>query len=615
MSYLVLARKWRPQQLQEILGQDHVTRTLTNALASGRIAHAFLFTGARGVGKTSAARILAKALCCERGSQPTPTPCGECSACLEIAEGRATDVFEIDAASNTGVANVREIIDNVRYLPSKTRFKIYIIDEVHMLSTGAFNALLKTLEEPPPHVKFILATTDVHKVPVTILSRCQRYDFRRIALGKVAERLSAILAAEGIEHDPSALYAVARESEGSMRDAQSILEQVLTYADGTRLDGSRVREALGVADQAVLDEVIAALLGRQPGRVIELVKDVHDRGLDLARFAGALVELVRDLLLARLLADPRSVLDRPSDEITQLVQRAKEIDPQSLERLFDRLAEIVETVAESPFPRYALEVHLASLAEAPPRVDLEALVKKLDRLEGALAAQSTPATVAPGGAASRPFRAPELRADPTSPAVRQDALPVSSPPVSSLPGSSLPGSPLPVSPLPVSPPPGSPPPLAPPPGSPPPPPVSLPRDGASFSDFVAVVRKKRPSLSSLLQVRPLAFGAGAVELGCETSFDESQLTHVDTKRFLEGVLAELFGRPTELRVRRIAKGEAPAAPAEAAPMPATLSEAEEAERAERRADKIRDAKDRPAVRALMQELGASVAKVRPVDES
>lgn len=579
MSYLVLARKWRPQQLQEILGQDHVTRTLTNALASGRIAHAFLFTGARGVGKTSAARILAKALCCERSGQPTPTPCGECTACVEIAEGRATDVFEIDAASNTGVANVREIIDNVRYLPSKTRFKIYIIDEVHMLSTGAFNALLKTLEEPPPHVKFILATTDVHKVPVTILSRCQRYDFRRIALGKVAERLSAILTAEGIEHEPSALYAVARESEGSMRDAQSILEQVLTYADGTRLDGSRVREALGVADQAVLDEVIASLLGRQPGRVIELVKDVHDRGLDLARFAGALVELVRDLLLARLLADPRSVLDRPSDEITQLVQRAKEIDPQSLERLFDRLAEIVETVAESPFPRYALEVHLASLAETPPRVDLEALVKKLDRLEGALAAAPASATVAPGGAASRPFRPPELRSDPTPPAARQDAPP---PPVS----------PPPVSPA-----------------------VSPPRDGASFSDFVAVVRKKRPSLSSLLQVRPLAFSAGAVELGCETSFDESQLTHVDTKRFLEGVLAELFGRPTELRVRRIAKGEAPAAPVEAAPMPATLSETEEAERAERRADKIRDAKDRPAVRALMQELGASVAKVRPVDES
>src|SRR5688572_13201622 len=200
MTYVVLARKWRPQQFADILGQEHVTQTLTNAIGAERIAHAFLFSGPRGSGKTSAARILAKALCCIAQKGPTATPCGVCAQCLEITEGRSTDVFEIDAASHTGIDNVRDIIDNVRYLPSSARFKIYVIDEVHMLSTGAFNALLKTLEEPPPHVKFVLATTDVHKVPVTILSRCQRYDFRRIPSTRIAERLSAILTEEKIDH-------------------------------------------------------------------------------------------------------------------------------------------------------------------------------------------------------------------------------------------------------------------------------------------------------------------------------------------------------------------------------------------------------------------------------
>lgn len=384
MSYLVLARKWRPQQLGEILAQEHVTQTLTNALTSGRIAHAFLFTGARGVGKTSAARILAKALCCERDGAPTPSPCGVCSMCVEIAEGRATDVAEIDAASNSSVQNVRDLIDGVRYLPARARFKIFIVDEVHMLSTSAFNALLKTLEEPPPHVKFILATTDVHKIPVTILSRCQRYDFRRISLARVAERLSAILTEEGIEHDPSALFAVARESEGSMRDAQSLLEQVLTYADGRRLDSAMVRDALGVADRAVVEGTLDDLLHRRPGSVIDRVREVFDRGLDLKRFGDALVEEARDLLVARLLEQPATVLDRPTDELTALVARARALDSKALERVFRELCAVVETVAKSAYPRFTLEVGLASLAEQPPHAPLADLVRQLDRLEGQL---------------------------------------------------------------------------------------------------------------------------------------------------------------------------------------------------------------------------------------
>lgn len=402
MSYVVLARKWRPQRFADVLGQEHVTQTLTNAIAAQRIAHAFLFSGPRGVGKTSAARILAKALCCESEEGPVSEPCGTCRQCVEITEGRSTDIFEIDAASHTGVDNIREIIDNARYLPSSARFKIYVIDEVHMLSQGAFNALLKTLEEPPGHVKFILATTDVHKVPVTVKSRCQRYDFRRIALSRIAERLSFILADEGLEHDPSALTLVAREAEGSMRDAQSLLEQVLAFAGARPLDAQLVREALGVVDSALVDRARVALFERRPGDLIELVGDVHARGLDLSRFIGAIIEHVRDLLAARWLDEPKSVLDRPEDEIATLVSAAQAVSPQNLERLFEQLCRIADDLGRSSHPRFSLEVGLASLAEKPPHVPMEQLVGQLDRLEGLLGGPSGPGPRGPQGGPSGP---------------------------------------------------------------------------------------------------------------------------------------------------------------------------------------------------------------------
>jgi len=261
MSYLVLARKWRPQTFDEIVGQEHIARTLSNALRSGKVAHAFLFTGLRGVGKTTAARILAKALNCEKG--PTPTPCNACVNCQEITAGNAVDVLEIDGASNTGVDDVREIIENVRYQPAKSRFKIYIIDEVHMLSTSAFNALLKTLEEPPPHVKFIFATTDPHKVPHTIHSRCQRYDFKRIPLRLIADRLAHITRSEGVTISDRVLFLIAREGEGSMRDAQSLLDQVIAFAGKTVRDED-VGTALGLADRKVLYAVAEAIVERNP---------------------------------------------------------------------------------------------------------------------------------------------------------------------------------------------------------------------------------------------------------------------------------------------------------------------------------------------------------------
>lgn len=389
MSYVVIARKWRPQQLDELLGQEHLAQTLKNAIHRNRVAHAFLFSGPRGCGKTSAARILAKALCCTATGGINPEPCGVCPSCTQITEGRSTDVFEIDAASHTGVDDIREIIDNVRHLPASARFKIYVIDEVHMLSRNAFNALLKTLEEPPEHAKFILATTDPQKLPVTILSRCQRYDFRRIPIPLIAERLQQIMREDGILHDPEALLILAREADGSMRDAQSLLEQVLAFAGDRKLDAELMREALGVVDSSLLEATLDSILSHQPGEVFEHIDRLYQRGLDFKRFGDALITYTRDLLVARVMPAPEALLERSKDEVARLVETAKAHSPKTYERLFEELCRVVESASRSNMPRFTLEVGLAGLAEAPPEVSLEELQGHLRRLEGRVSGVST----------------------------------------------------------------------------------------------------------------------------------------------------------------------------------------------------------------------------------
>ena len=286
MSYLVLARKWRPQTFTEVVGQEHVTRTLCNAITSGRVAHAFLFTGPRGVGKTTTARLLAKALNCEKG--PTPEPCNACSNCLEITAGTSLDVLEIDGASHTGVDNIRDLTEGVQYRPVKSHFRVIIIDEVHMLSNAAFNALLKTLEEPPPHVKFIFATTESHKILPTILSRCQRYDFKRIPLRELMQRLNDIVTQENLTADEVGLALIAREADGGLRDAQSLLDQVIAWSDG-KITEQAVKEALGVADRQALFRVVDAILARDPAQALRLAGDLYQYGYDPRR-------LSRDLL-------------------------------------------------------------------------------------------------------------------------------------------------------------------------------------------------------------------------------------------------------------------------------------------------------------------------------
>src|SRR4030066_1794670 len=287
MSYLVLARKWRPQVFEEVAGQRHITQTLQNAISQKRVAHAFLFAGARGVGKTSTARILAKALNCETG--PHTDPCNHCNICKEITNGTSMDVIEIDGASNRGIDEIRELRENVRYNPAKSRYKIYIIDEVHMLTKEAFNALLKTLEEPPPHIIFIFATTEPQKIPATIISRCQRYDFKRVPFKEIIGSLKRILEEEKIQVSQRGLLSIAQESEGSLRDAQSLLDQVIAYA-GKNIKDEDITEVLGLIDRKILNDTIEAIANRDVERCMEVIEMVYHFGYDLQHFCRELLQ-------------------------------------------------------------------------------------------------------------------------------------------------------------------------------------------------------------------------------------------------------------------------------------------------------------------------------------
>jgi DNA polymerase III subunit gamma/tau len=396
MSYLVLARKWRPQSFEDVAGQSHITRTLQNAIRIGRIAHAYLFTGVRGVGKTTAARILAKALNCVQG--PTPTPCNECVQCKEIIQGSCIDVIEIDGASNRGIDEVRQIIENVRYQPARCAFKIYIIDEVHQVTKDAFNALLKTLEEPPASVKFILATTEPHRLPETILSRCQRFDFRRISLREIVQRLGEISAREGLQISQGALVAIAREADGSMRDAQSLLEQVLSCAgteqEPAEVDETLLQEVLGLAERRMLFNISESVIASDGRRCLELVTQAAEQGRDLTRLSKELVEHFRNLMVARLCgqknpknsaAEERAeLLDLPDQEVMALASQAAEVSIDTLLDYFDLMAAGDDEVARAANPRFILETLLVRLAMLPKTLPVSQLIERLTQLENRL---------------------------------------------------------------------------------------------------------------------------------------------------------------------------------------------------------------------------------------
>ncbi len=381
MSYQVIARKWRPQTFEEVTGQESITQTLCNAVEHDRLHHAYLFSGARGVGKTTTARLLAKALNCHATAKAVAKSCNDCASCKEIAESRSIDVLEFDAASNTQVDKIRDlIIENINISPARDRYKIFIIDEVHMLSPSSFNALLKTLEEPPRNVVFIMATTELHKVPVTILSRCQEFQFRTIATAKIYQRLNIIAEAEKVTVTAEALREIARSGEGSMRDAQSNFDQVISFSDET-IDLEDVINALGIASSEMLTRTVEAIAHRQPAEALLVVEELIGRGQDLRNFCRDLMTFLRDLLVAKVTNHAEDLLDSSVLDHEALRKYAEHFSESDLVRLFNSLADTETKLKSATQPRYILEIGLVKLMEMQRVTAIEQILERLAKLE------------------------------------------------------------------------------------------------------------------------------------------------------------------------------------------------------------------------------------------
>ncbi|MHB8709261.1 MAG: DNA polymerase III subunit gamma/tau [Desulfuromonadales bacterium] len=552
MAYLVLARKWRPQNFADLIGQEHVGRTLANAIRSGRIHHAFLFTGARGVGKTSAARILAKALNCDVGL--SDTPCGSCPSCLEITAGQGLDVIEIDGASNTGVDDVRELRDNIRYLPSRSRYKIFIIDEVHMLSTSAFNALLKTLEEPPAHAKFIFATTEPHKIPVTILSRCQRFDFRKIPLVRVAGKLREIADAEKIAVSDRSLALIARHGEGSMRDALSTLDQVIAFC-GEQVEDVDVQAMLGMVDRRLLLDAVEAIVHRDPRRALDSARRFDQLGVALRQVAQELVEAFRALVICKVVPEPAELLDMVGDELQELQTLSADAALEELQRIVTLLLKLQTELAGSPYPLLSLEMALVRLANLPPMEDLAKLLGRLESLEKRLGSGISLPTAASGRAT------------------------VSSPP---------------------------------PPGERPSkktePPAPAPPRARGWEGLVEQVKQSRPMIGSILEHgRPLRLEPPALEIGYpDGSFHLAHFQDADNRQAVEAMARLYFDHPVTLRVVAITpeRGDAPP----------SLVEERQALESDRQRRLKEDAMNHPALKAVQEIFGGEIKTVIPIDK-
>ncbi len=517
MSYLVLARKWRPQNFQDLIGQEHVSQTLKNAIETDRVAHAFLFTGARGVGKTSAARIFAKALNCAQG--PTALPCNACPACREITSGTSTDVFEIDGASNTGVDDVRELRENIKYLPSSCRYKIFIIDEVHMLSTNAFNALLKTLEEPPAHVKFIFATTEPHKLPITILSRCQRFDFKRIQLPRLLARLRYIVDQEEVAISDDALMLVARKGDGSMRDALSTLDQVLAFCGATVSDDD-VRQLLGVVDHRLVQEIVGAIQQLDARTALEVVRQTDSYGYNIRQFTQEVLQHLRNLLLLRAAGSGLDLGELSDGELAVVKEQSAASTLVDLQRYVAILLKAEMEMAHATFPRLVLELAIVRMANLMPLLPVDELLTRLAQGGGVVSSGQPPRVApmpdrrplahAPAIESSRPRAA--IESPPAAPVREQrDTLPVRAGAV-----------------------------------------------GALWPDFVASVRSAKPMLAVMLEkARPFKVDAANIEIGYgQGAFELQRLRDPAVITELKSLLTQFFGQEPTVLVREVRTNDA-----------------------------------------------------------
>lgn len=568
-SYTVLARKWRPSTFDKVVGQATVVRTLQNALASGRIGHAFLLSGARGVGKTTTARILAKALNCSKGEGPTAEPCGECPSCLEIAAGTSLDVQEIDGATNNSVEQVRELRESARYNPARDRFKVWIIDEVHMLSTGAFNALLKTLEEPPPRVKFIFATTEYHKLPDTILSRCQQYDFRMVPAREIQAHLREVAGGEGITVSDETLGQLARAAEGSVRDALSLFDQVLAFS-GDEVKDEDVSALLGLVDRELLLGASKAVLEGDNLALLELVDRLAEYGSDYRNFTRELLLHVRELLLVKIApADSRLLAQVLPEERERLQPLARAFSEEDLLRALDVLTRLDADLRWSQDPRVTLELALLKLAQLRRLVPFAELVARVEGL-------------ASGAPLPPPAPRPAALSAPRPAAPAADPVTAPAPPARRAAG---PRAAERTSPRPAEPPPS--------------PEVGLPPaagDAASLLASMLAQAQSRPTLVQPLRGATATWSGDTVRMEVPTDFVFLATTHADEYNELA---RKVLGRPVKVVV-------VAAEPAAAAPSPAQERSRKLAEEAGREV----------AVQETLELFGGRVVDVRetPAEE-
>ena len=530
MSYQVIARRWRPQAFDEVVGQHAITTTLKNALASDRLAHALLFAGPRGVGKTTTARIVAKALNCAQGA--TPSPCGTCPSCQEIAAGRSVDCLEVDAASNTQVEKTRELLETVQYAPIRGRHKIYIIDEAHMLSVSSFNALLKTLEEPPARVVFILATTEPHRIPATIHSRCQRYDFRLLGAGEIAARLREIVRAEGFEAEEGALAVLAQAAAGSMRDGQSLLDQVIASLGGG-LTAERVTELLGLVRADLLVEATDAVLGRDAGRAIRLVDRLTNQGQDLRQFLLDFLGHLRDLAILKVCPDPGALLEASRVGLEVSRRQAAQTSVPELEVMIRALQQAEGEMRRVSQPRFVLEMALIRLTQMRQLRGLDEILSRLSAMEAGL----------PGAPSAGPAELPLF--GPPAPA----------PPPGSA-GPAEPGPPRPTRATLVEMPPPAP--------SPPPPaPAAAPDLEVGWAGAVGRLRGRKRLASVLTEVRPAGIEGETLtlEVANGNAFIRDTLEDADARRLIGEAVGASFARRLRVEYRFV---QAPAPPPEAA---------------------------------------------------
>lgn len=583
MTYEVIARKYRPRQFAEVVGQEHVTRTLANAIASGRVAHAYLFVGPRGIGKTTIARIFAKALNCVGG--PRAEPCDRCESCLEIAGGRSLDVLEIDGASNNSVEQVRDLRENARYTPVRGPYKIYIIDEVHMLSISAFNALLKTLEEPPPHVKFIFATTEPQKVPATIASRCQRFDLRRIALNDIVRHLAFIAEREGVKISPDALIAIARGAEGGLRDAESALDQLISFR-GREINEEDVLAVFGLVSRQTLDDLCGALLAGKATDVLRLIHELDRAGKDLARLTIEILEWLRNALVINTGEAAAKTLELTAEQIESLKKTATGAPPDRLLRMVEILIETDGRMRYALSRRTLLEMALYRCARTATTATLSEILQALHLLQARLAGVGG----GPGVAASLPTTAAAPRVA-EAPAHRDASGPAAIGPAAA-PAATV-----------------TPPPAA---SS-----DDLERLRSCWGQVVAYAAAAQPQLKTHLKAAvPVSVGESEVRIAFPADAEESlrvcqeKLPH----RAIENALRRHLGRVVRAIFER---GIAAAPPATSAPSPKPAADAPPASNTDRTLNGSTESQIRerliqdPTVRRALEMFDGSITDIQP----